>query len=114
MDTGLCSTQYKLSPIDPQGRHEASSSSPFIFEVLMPLRPDKTSLNWQEKRLRKKLDRDVAPRVVLAEACNPQNSKPLILCIDDDGVQLELRKRILEEGGCLVLNASSAAEAMHM
>jgi len=114
MDTGLCSTQYKLSPIDPQGRHEASSSSPFIFEVLMPLRPDKTSLNRQEKRLRKKLDRDVAPRVVLTEACNPQNSKPLILCIDDDGVQLELRKQILENDGFLVLNATTAEEAIHM
>ena len=84
----------------------------------MPQRPEETSLERQENRLRKKLGRELTPRetfyVAFAEACNPQHGKSLILCIDDDEVQLQLRKQILENDGFLVLNATTAEEAIHM
>jgi CheY-like chemotaxis protein len=84
----------------------------------MPLRPEETSLDRQEKRLRKKLGRELTPREIFylafAEACNPHRGKSLILCIDDDEVQLQLRKQILENDGFLVLNATTGEEAIQM
>ena len=84
----------------------------------MPVPPKETSLELRAKRLRKKLGRELTPRetfyVAMAEACSPKCGKALILCIDDDEIQLQLRKRILEDDGFLVLNASNAAEALHM
>ena len=81
----------------------------------MSLRSDETSLDRQEKLLRKELGRELTPRekfyVALAAACDSRPAKPLILCIDDDEVQLQLRKQILESDGFCVLNASNAAEA---
>jgi len=84
----------------------------------MPLLPEETSLERREKLLRKKLGRELTPRekfyIALAEACSPLRGKPLILSIDDNEVQLQLRKQILEDDGFLVLNASNAAEAIEM
>jgi CheY-like chemotaxis protein len=51
----------------------------------------------------------------MAEACMPtQRGRPLILCVDDDEAQLQVRKQILENDGFSVLNASTAAEAIQI
>jgi CheY-like chemotaxis protein len=85
----------------------------------MPSLCDETPLQKRENRVREELGRELTPRerfyLAMAEACAPvQPGKPLILCIDDDEVQLELRKQILENDGFSVLNARTATEAIHM
>src|SRR5207245_2782392 len=40
--------------------------------------------------------------------------KPLILCVDDSETQLWLRAQVLEKNGYSVLNASTAAKALHL
>jgi CheY-like chemotaxis protein len=39
-------------------------------------------------------------------------AKPLILCVDDDSTQLQLRKAVLEENGFNVLCVTNVAEAV--
>ena len=84
----------------------------------MPGPPKETSLELRAKRLRKKLGRELTPRemfyVAMGEACSPKCGRALILCIDDNEIQLEMRKQILENDGFLVVNASNAAEAVEM
>jgi len=79
---------------------------------------DHTSVEQQEKLLSKELGRELTPRekfyVALADACGPRRAKPLILCIDDNKAQLQLRRQILENDGFLVLNATNATEAIHI
>lgn len=41
-------------------------------------------------------------------------AQPLILCIDDDEAQLELRKQILENDGFLVLGATNGRQAIRI
>src|SRR5579864_1435304 len=43
-----------------------------------------------------------------------KRSRPLILCIDDDEAQLELRRQILENDGFLVLGATNARKALRI
>jgi CheY-like chemotaxis protein len=38
--------------------------------------------------------------------------KPVVLCIDDNAVALDLRKRVLEQGGFCVVTAGDAEEAL--
>ena len=39
-------------------------------------------------------------------------AKPLILCVDDDSAQLQLRKAVLEQNGFNILCVTNAAEAV--
>jgi CheY-like chemotaxis protein len=102
---------------------------------------DETPLEEQERLLAEEFGRALTPRekfyLALAGACAPpeqqrvrsrgsklkvrqtvaaappaRSGKPLILCIDDDEIQLQLRKQILENDGFLVLNAANASEAI--
>lgn len=102
---------------------------------------DETSLDEHVRLLQEELGRELTPRekfyLALAGACSPpegqrvqtrghrgkireavgaspteKSGKPLILCIDDDEIQLHLRKQILENDGFLVVNASNAPDAI--
>jgi CheY-like chemotaxis protein len=79
---------------------------------------DHTALGKQEELLSKQLGRELTPRekfyLALADACGARRAKPVILCIDDDKAQLQLRSRILENDGFLVLSATNGTEAIHI
>ena len=79
---------------------------------------DQTALGKQEELLSKQLGRELTPRekfyLALADACGARRAKPVILCIDDDKAQLQLRSRILENDGFLVLSATNGTEAIHI
>ena len=79
---------------------------------------DPNRLEEREKLLAEELGRELTPRekfyVALADACAPPQGKPLVLCIEDDPTQLELRRCILENDGFLVLNASNAGDAIEI
>ena len=47
-------------------------------------------------------------------AATIKRGRPLILCIDDDKAQLELRKQILKNDGFLVLGATNAHKALQI
>ena len=50
----------------------------------------------------------------MADACAPRQGKPLVLCIEDDETQLEIRKQVLENDGFLVLRASNTTVAIEI
>jgi CheY-like chemotaxis protein len=70
----------------------------------------------REKLLRQELGRELTARekfyIALAEVCAPRLGKPLVLCIEDNEAQLQLRKQILENDGFLVVNAKNAEVAI--
>jgi len=109
----------------------------------MSLLHDETPLEKLQELLREQLGRELTPRekfyLALAEACAPpqpqplqssrpkvrnqpvalaapssKRGKPLILCIDDDEIQLQLRKQILENDGFMVIDATNATDAIQM
>jgi CheY-like chemotaxis protein len=121
LDTVFCSIEYIVFPIDPQGRSGAASVGVVpcsLLRLMMPLVPEQTSLDTQEKLVRERLGRELTPRekfyLAMADAVGPRQAKSLILCIDDNEAQLQLRKQILENDGFCVLNARNAAEAIEM
>ena len=79
---------------------------------------DHDSFEEREKLLSEELGREVTPRekfyVALAESCAPRRGKPLVLCIEDNEAQLQLRKQILENDGFLVVSASNAIQAIEI
>ena len=70
----------------------------------------------REKLLAEELGRELTPRekfyIALADACAPRRA--VVLCIEDNKAQREMRKEILETGGFLVVCASTRAEAIEI
>lgn len=84
----------------------------------MSSRHNDAALEQQQKLLSEELGRELTPRqkfyIAFADACGPRPAKPVILCIDDNEAQLQLRRQILENDGFLVLNATDAGEAIQI
>lgn len=84
----------------------------------MPSTGDESHFGQREKLLSQELGRELTARekfyIALAEACAPRRGKPLVLCIEDNEAQRELRRQLLESDGFLVVVASNAADAVEI
>ena len=80
------------------------------------LRDPEQHFEESQQLAREKLGRELTARekfyIALADACAPRRA--VVLCIEDNKAQREMRKEILETGGFLVVCASTGAEAIEI